>query len=540
MAISLNTNTRVSGLFSGLDTDQLVKDMMKIQQSKYNKIYQNKVKAEWKRDAYTDVNNTLRKFRDEFASFLSTKNNMLASTTYKSFSVTASKEGTATLSATSAAQSGAYTLEVEQLASGTKISGGKVTTTATGLSASVVNNTAIEKLSSLAGGTIGSTFSFSVNGKEFTFQSTDTLRHVMDTVNNSDAGVTMSYSQLTDSFTMESNVKGAYDPGLPEPVAPAVVASDDPGYAQYKLDKAQYDKDKLAYDNNAKRNLVINDRSGALAGLGIDGSQKTAGQNAKVIINGVSVERESNSFEIDGINYNLTKAGDGPVTFSVNRDLQKSVDSVKDFVKSLNTMLEDLYGKITEKKHYDYAPLTDEQRSELKENEIALWEVKAKSGLLRRDSATDSFINSIRSAVSDAIGGIGSLSDIGISTGSYRPNSPVEITLDENKLMKALEGDPDKVMRLFTENVKDASGVVRAQSGLMYRITDAIDAYSKSTKDVSIVELNDSISGFESRMKTEQTRLDSLQARLYKQFSALEMAMAKLNSQSSALSAFSS
>src|SRR5690606_1446470 len=44
---------------------------------------------------------------------------------------------------------------------------------------------------------------------EFSFSSNDTLRTVINTINNSDAGVTLTYNSLTDEFTLTNKNTGA-------------------------------------------------------------------------------------------------------------------------------------------------------------------------------------------------------------------------------------------------------------------------------------------------------------------------------------------
>ncbi len=53
---------RISGLNSGMDTEQLIKDIMTAQRIPVDRVFQQKVKAEWKRDAYRDVNTKLYRF----------------------------------------------------------------------------------------------------------------------------------------------------------------------------------------------------------------------------------------------------------------------------------------------------------------------------------------------------------------------------------------------------------------------------------------------------------------------------------------------
>ena len=53
------------------------------------------------------------------------------------------------------------------------------------------------------------TVAFKINGKEFSFAATSSMNDIMKAINASDAGVKMSYSSLTDSFTLTATETGA-------------------------------------------------------------------------------------------------------------------------------------------------------------------------------------------------------------------------------------------------------------------------------------------------------------------------------------------
>lgn len=63
------------------------------------------------------------------------------------------------------------------------------------------------KLSEL--GLTGDRYSFTINGTEFSFTADDTVGTMMNKINNSDAGVTLSYSTISDTFTMKASSTGA-------------------------------------------------------------------------------------------------------------------------------------------------------------------------------------------------------------------------------------------------------------------------------------------------------------------------------------------
>ena len=49
---STNQRMRISGLASGLDTESIINDLMKIEQLKVDKLKQQKQLLEWRRDDY--------------------------------------------------------------------------------------------------------------------------------------------------------------------------------------------------------------------------------------------------------------------------------------------------------------------------------------------------------------------------------------------------------------------------------------------------------------------------------------------------------
>src|SRR5690554_875486 len=86
---SINT-TRFSGLASGIDTETIIQDLMKAENMKVDKLKQEKQIVEWRRDAYREVTNKLRTFKDEFFDITKPSNYMLSSNTYKNYRATIS------------------------------------------------------------------------------------------------------------------------------------------------------------------------------------------------------------------------------------------------------------------------------------------------------------------------------------------------------------------------------------------------------------------------------------------------------------------
>ena len=68
--------TRITGMVSGFDTDTLIKDMMKAEQSKYDKLDRNKQYLEWEQEAYRDIISTLSGFQSEYFDVLNGDKNI--------------------------------------------------------------------------------------------------------------------------------------------------------------------------------------------------------------------------------------------------------------------------------------------------------------------------------------------------------------------------------------------------------------------------------------------------------------------------------
>ncbi len=83
---SLNRNVlRLSGLSSGLDTEAIIKTMLTNSKNRVDRQYRNQVKMEWKQQAYKDINNELRKIKDEFSTTLKQDQNLLSERNFRKY-----------------------------------------------------------------------------------------------------------------------------------------------------------------------------------------------------------------------------------------------------------------------------------------------------------------------------------------------------------------------------------------------------------------------------------------------------------------------
>ncbi|MFJ8457770.1 flagellar filament capping protein FliD [Lysinibacillus xylanilyticus] len=238
------------------------------------------------------------------------------------------------------------------------------------------------------------------------------------------------------------------------------------------------------------------------------------------------------------------------VTLTSTTDVDDMMKKINEFVTTYNGLIKDLNDQTKDKKYRDYPPLTDEQRKEMSENEIKLWEEKAKSGLLRSDSILRSGLSDMRGLIYQSNPAVSNpkyntLFNIGITTSkSYNDGGTLEI--DQEKLRKALEDDPDAVTALFTnkgseketitvdgvEKTVDTRGFLQKLRGTMDTFSQNIEkkAGRASSADNSYT-MGKSLVDMDKRIDTWKDKLEKIEARYWKQFSAMEQAINKANSQ---------
>ncbi|SDD77100.1 flagellar filament capping protein FliD [Sporomusa acidovorans] len=280
-------------------------------------------------------------------------------------------------------------------------------------------------------------------------------------------------------------------------------------------------------------------------------SQK--GQDAQVKIDGVLTNQSKNSFTMAGVTYNLQSTGNASIM--VQNDTEKVISSVKTFVNDYNTMLASINTKLDEKYDRNYLPLTDDQKDAMKDDDVTLWTTKAKTGLLHNDSILKTLRDSMRSAFTDAVSGIDgkykSASSIGITTSSDWTEEG-KLYVDETKLRAALEDDPDAVYKIFgtTDNSSSStsdSSFNASRNGIATRlykytntaINDIVD--EAGTKSATAGDLT-SVLGkqnkeYADKISTMSKKLQTLETQYYNKYSKMEEALAKLNQQTSQLSA---
>lgn len=263
----------------------------------------------------------------------------------------------------------------------------------------------------------------------------------------------------------------------------------------------------------------------------------------------------TNTLTLDGVTFKFT--GEIPVEgVSVNgkSDITGVKDQLVNFINDYNNLMEKLNTLTTEKRNRNYMPLTDEQKKEMSENEIKLWDERVKKGQLYKDSDVSRIANSMKSAMRGLVSGVdGNLEKFGIKPVSdYQGTKNGTYTIDETKLTEALENNSEEVMKLFINTPPSVEGMSDQEkfsnTGIAQRLKSILYNETVTTSSVLIKkagvegsasvannELTKSIEKYEKKMVDMEKDFSRREQQLYSKWATIESMMNKLNSQQSYL-----
>lgn len=271
--------------------------------------------------------------------------------------------------------------------------------------------------------------------------------------------------------------------------------------------------------------------------------------NAQVVLDGATMDESSNNFTVNGLQLNLVSTtlnkdtGEyDSIQVTVGKDTESTYKLVKEAITEYNALIEEMNTLYNAKSARGYEPLTSEQKEAMTEDDIKTWEEKIKSSLLRRDDTLGSLLTGMRSALgseyTDEDGKSYSLSSFGIVTGAYTEGGKLHIYGDTDdatyatytdRLKKALEEDPEKVMDTMTTIFGNLYNVMTEKCAKT-EISSALTFYN----DKQYTEVLDD---YETELDKMEDRISDLEERYYKQFTAMETALSRLQSQTNSLTA---
>lgn len=384
------------GIGSGLDINGIITQLMSVEKRAATALDTREATLQARISAYGSLKSAMSSLQSA-ASSLSGPGKFSAS------SASVADASVFTASGAAAAVPGSYAVEVQALAQAHKVKSAAYAGSGTVIGTGTLT---------IAFGTydsIGNTFTGNPDRATTSIvidASKNTLAGIRDTINTANAGVT---ATLVNDGTGDRLVLSGNTPGVANSIKVTVSADGDAN----NTDAAGLSQ--LAYDPVA------------LAGSGKNLTQTVAAQDAKLVIDGMTVYKASNSITdaIEGVTLNLLKTNIGAATtLTVTRDVSGARTAVEAFVKSYNDFNKTL-------------------------SDLSKYDAERKTGsILTGDATLRTIQGQLRTVLSTPLetagGGYSRLSEAGIT---FQKDG--KLALDTTKLDAALKDNTRDVSTLF-------------------------------------------------------------------------------------------
>lgn len=314
------------------------------------------------------------------------------------------------------------------------------------------------------------------------------------------------------------------------------------GYAQAMKDGTEQSKE------SALKFLGMDDIDGSAVKESADGTGMVVIEAADSIVqvNGATLTSSNTTLDVNGLSLNLVSASDREVKVTVSNDSTAVYDAIKDFVEQYNSALSEMNKYYYADSARGYDPLTDDQKEAMSDEEVEKWETKIKDSLLRRDSTLSGILETFRTSltgitVKASDGKTYSLANLGITTGKdYKKYGLLHIKGDEddtdyadseNTLQSMINSDPDIVMEVMSGIASNLYNNINKKISTTTTMKSALSFYNDK-------EMTKQMTQYKKDIKSWETKLSDMEDRYYKQFSAMETALSKLQSQQNSLASY--
>lgn len=504
---------RLTGMYSGLDTDSIIQELVAARRTKVDDKTKEQKKLKIKQDTWSELNKKLKSLQSKVSG-------MRLSEAYTKRTTKVSNSSIASVITGDGAVNGVQTLQVNKLAKIGYLTGGKVTKSDGG------NATALTKLSDL-GMTIpgDGKIQLETNGKtvDINVSGNTTISDVMSQLKK--AGLNASFDENQQRLFISSKDYGSdYNFTL--------TASDAVGQAA--LGKLGLSTDYLTEEEKSK--LTAEQMP-----------HKVDGQNAEILLNGATFTSKNNVFDINGLTITALSANpDEEVTLTTEMDTDGIYDMIKGFLKQYNEVMNEMDKLYNASSAKGYEPLTNDEKASMSESEIEEWEKKIKDSILRKDENLSTVSSSLREIMSGGItvgGKTMYLFDFGIDTLGYfdaeenernmyhidGDPDDAETSGKADKLKGMIASDPDTVINFFSQ-------LSQKLYGKMFDMSKSVTGYRSYGNFYDDKKMQSDYDDYTSKIKDMEDKLTAYEDKWYAKFSKMETAMAKMQSSQNALS----
>lgn len=503
---------RLSGLISGMDTESIIQQLVSAKKTKVDDAKKAQTKLEWKTTAWKDLNTKLKNLQSKYI------NNMRFTSAYMKKTTSVSDSTAASVITGENAMNGVQNLKITQLAKTAYMTGGKASLrTKTDADGDDFKLNALTKLSDLSVDNKGTALDLST-GTKLNIKSGDTnveLEITADTTISNvltklkEAGLNANFDETQQRFYISAKDSGKGNDF-------SITASDEIG-------------------NNVLKSLGLDSAS----------ANKIDAQNAKITLNGTEYESNTNVFSINGLTITAMKETAENVVVTTKDDVDGIYDMIKSFLKDYNSIINEMDKLYNADSAKGYEPLTDDEKDAMSDSEVEKYEQKIKDALLRRDSNLSTVSSTLKEVMSAGLEVNGKqmyLSDFGIETLSYftaAENEKNAYHIDgdaddsstsgnADKLKSMISSDPDTVVSFF-------SGLFKNLYTKMSDLSKSVEGYRSYGNFYDDKKMKSDYDDYTSKIKDLEDKLNDYEDKWYSKFSKMETALAKLQSNSSAV-----
>jgi flagellar hook-associated protein 2 len=466
-----------SGLFSGLDTDNIIEQLIYIEEEPIRLLEDKKIMFDYEREALQEVNTSMLSLQDLIQDF---KDGLLLENKASS-----SDEDVLTATANAGAAPGTYDINIINLATAHRVASDAQAGNYAGANGSFEITVG------------GETFSVAVN-------TGDSMAAISQRINSAISGGGK-------DFTDYGQASIITNPGAGE--VTLIIESLDTGAGN-----------ALSF-NDVPDDILTS--LGILDGLDAIKNELQAAQDAALTINGVAITSDSNT--IDSAIYGVTmtlQENFGNATLTVGLDVDEIVSKVVAFVEQFNTTTDLLHDYINEESVED--PTTE---AELKQGVLqGDWDLASAKSEIRMK--TTGYVDNTLS-VYKILAQIGITSEATVGT---LVSDNIEV--DEDKLRAALNDDKEEVAALlqgFADQMDDylesqtKVSTVDTLAGNFYRRILSIDDRQDNI-DEDIATWEDRIAAIEDRYRTQFSAMETYLSTLQSQSEYLTSQLSNLSS----------
>jgi len=446
-----------SGLASNLPVDQMINQLMAIEEQPLNNLYSEKMQLQDAKGAWRDVNSRISTLDGVMGDLkeVETFNSMKTSSTDETI-VSATTDTTASAST--------YDITVNNLAEEERVASAQQSDSTSDLGYS-------------------GDFDITVNGSTATVSvvTTDSLTEIKDKINSKN--ITATATIVDNHLLIEGDNTGA---------ANRIQFTDSDGLNN----GTGILEGKLGFDL---------DTNGYATGT----SLLQQAQDANFDINGLNITRSTNTIDdvITGVTFELK--AEKAATITVEKDLQKTVDSVQKFVDQYNSVQSFINDKLS-------------YNSDTKE-----------AGILQGDTTLSRLQMNLRQAATDSVNATSKYDQL--ATVGIEVDKDGKMSLDSSKLKGALQDKPQAVVDLFNASKADGDsfdGVITKTDNYVNQLLE----YGTGVIPDKLDYYDNQIEYIEDEMTDMRADLEMQRQRYQEQFTAMETAIQRMQNQSSWMS----